>query len=64
MARCSPLIISILWAIYNMIPPLLVVWYGWVSTGTSLQWLCRCAWPPFPPHSLRRVNLHRTQVSS
>lgn len=37
----SPLIISILWAFYNMIPPLLVVFYGWVSTGTLLQWLCR-----------------------
>ncbi len=42
----SPLIISVLWALYNMIPPLLVVWYGWVSTGKSLQWLCRCASPP------------------
>lgn len=37
----SPLIISILWALYNMIPPLLVVWYAWMSTGKSLQWLCR-----------------------
>ena len=37
----SPLIISILWAFYNMIPPLLVVWYAWMSTGKSLQWLCR-----------------------
>lgn len=39
----SPLIISIFWAAYNVIPPLLVCWYGWVSKGVSLQWLCRCA---------------------
>jgi hypothetical protein len=39
----SPLIISIFWAAYNMIPPFLVCYYGWVSKGTSLQWLCRCA---------------------
>ena len=38
----SPLIISIFWAAYNMIPPFLVCYYGWVSKGTSLQWLCRC----------------------
>ena len=37
----SPLAISIIWAVYNAIPPFLVLWYAIVGKGVMLQYLCR-----------------------
>lgn len=37
----SPLAISIIWAIYNAIPPVLVLFYAVVGKGVLLQYLCR-----------------------
>lgn len=41
--KTSPLIISIIWAIYNAIPPFLVLWYAMVGKGVLLQFICRLA---------------------
>lgn len=37
----SPLAISVIWAIYNAIPPGLVLFYALVGKGVLLQYLCR-----------------------
>ena len=37
----SPLVISIIWAVYNAIPTFLVLWYAIVGKGVLLQYLCR-----------------------
>ena len=37
----SPIAISIVWALYAIIPPFLVLFYATVSRGIALQYLCR-----------------------
>jgi len=37
----SPLAISVLWALYGLVPPFLVVFYATVSRGAALQAACR-----------------------
>jgi cellulose synthase/poly-beta-1,6-N-acetylglucosamine synthase-like glycosyltransferase len=37
----SPLTISLLWAIYNAIPPFLILWYSVVGRGFLLQFACK-----------------------
>ena len=37
----SPLAISIIWAVYNAIPPALVLFYAAIGKGVLLQYLCR-----------------------
>ena len=37
----SPLAISVIWAIYNAIPPGLVLFYALAGKGMLLQYLCR-----------------------
>ncbi len=37
----SPLAMSVIWAVYNAIPPGLVLFYAFVGKGTLLQYLCR-----------------------
>lgn len=61
----SPLIISLLWCIYNMVPQLLLLWYAFgTKSGRVITWLCQAAqligmgtaiaaiiliWPMIPP---------------
>ena len=37
----SPLAMSVIWAIYNAVPPALVLFYALVGKGALLQYLCR-----------------------
>lgn len=33
----NTLMISLVWVVYNMIPPFLLLWYTWVGQGTTLR---------------------------
>jgi hypothetical protein len=33
----NTLMISLVWVVYNMIPPFLLLWYTWVGQGSTLR---------------------------
>ena len=39
----TTLAISVVWIVYSMIPPILLLWYTFIGRGTTLKLLCRCA---------------------
>ncbi len=39
----TTLTISVVWIIYSMIPPYLLIHYTWIGRGTTLQFMCRVA---------------------
>ena len=39
----TTLAISVVWIVYSMIPPFLLLWYTFIGRGTTLKLLCRCA---------------------
>ena len=39
----TTLTISVVWIVYSMIPPYLLIHYTWVGRGTTLQFMCRVA---------------------
>ena len=46
-AVLSPLLISILWAAYSIIPPFLLLLYSFTGHNMVMQFFCKCA-APFP----------------
>ena len=51
----SPLTISLLWAIYNAIPPFLILWYSVVGRVSDVVWNGTCCYtlPPAVPACIR-----------
>ena len=39
----TTLTISVVWIVYSMIPPYLLIHYTWIGRGTTLQFMCRVA---------------------
>jgi cellulose synthase/poly-beta-1,6-N-acetylglucosamine synthase-like glycosyltransferase len=39
----NTLLISLVWVVYNMIPPFLLLWYKWIGHGGTLRWVCKVA---------------------
>lgn len=37
----TTLSISVVWIVYSMIPPVLLLWYTFIGRGTTLKMLCR-----------------------
>lgn len=42
----TTLAISVVWIVYAMIPPFLLLWYTFIGRGSTLKFWCRCAISP------------------
>ena len=42
----TTLIVSLLWIVYNMVPPYLLIHYTFIGRGTTLKFVSRCVPPP------------------
>ena len=50
----TTLIVSLLWIIYNMIPPYLLIHYTFIGRGSTLNFMSKCAistYDPTRPHA-------------
>ena len=41
----TTLIVSLLWIVYNMIPPYLLIHYTFIGRGSTLNFMSKCAAP-------------------
>lgn len=57
----TTLAISVVWIVYSMIPPVLLLWYTFIGRGTTLKLLCRCALTLYPTEHLPTTRGHSSK---